>query len=348
LAVSGWLLVHQRLSPATLHLLEWIEALMEGSFEVTVLLPPGEPADLPGDARSHEVSIGSGDWGRMLFEQRGLPAAATRLGCDALLLIGDTAPVSSNVPVIALADLSLEARRGGALERLRRALGRAGSRGAAATLIYEDLPPAQISPPPQRPFPPFMSRGFSEQLDVAMTSYVLCHGIHLADIPVAIAAWTWVEGSLGDTYPLLFAGCDPELEQQIRRSAKTLGISDSVEFKPEISLQDLPALYRQAAAFLAVSFTAWGQPLRWSLAAEVPVAGVRSAQSSSILREAGYLIPSGDARALGAACLSLLVQEDLSGELRKRGRQIARGFAGAETREHVAGIVQELLEVNRE
>jgi hypothetical protein len=47
---------------------------------------------------------------------------------------------------------------------------------------------------------------------------------------------------------------------------------------------------------------------------------------NSILGDAGYLVPDGDTRALGAACLSLLVQDELAESLRVKGRRRATTY----------------------
>lgn len=59
------------------------------------------------------------------------------------------------------------------------------------------------------------------------------------------------------------------------------------------------------------------QGLRWALTCGVPVAAFAVSVSEAILGEAAYLTPERDTRRLGAACLSLLVDEDLSSSMRQ-------------------------------
>lgn len=323
-----------------MHLREWIELLIDGGLEVTVLHPPGEPAGLPAGAGIQPLQLGSGAWERIRYEQGRLPAAAGQLGCDAMLVAGGSAAVSARVPVLALGRDRSQAASGGALDRIRAALGRAGSLGARATLLHSDLAAQEGS---GWRFSPFVSPEVGPHPSTAEDAYVLCYGPDPADVPMALAAWTWVDGSLGDAYPLLFADCPPALEEQIRNRAQELDVSDSIRFETNVSWSNLPALFRDAAVYLHLSFAAWGQPLRWALVSGTPVAGVGSPDSSSILQEAGYLVAAQDARGLGAACLSLLVQQNLAEELRAKGSEIASSFVQPETRVAVVKLVYDAL-----
>jgi glycosyltransferase involved in cell wall biosynthesis len=153
---------------------------------------------------------------------------------------------------------------------------------------------------------------------------VLCYDTNPEDIRTALAAWTWVDGSLGDTYPLQFLNWDPQVEELIATTAAEFDVAESVMTRPTTTV--LSQLYREAAAFLSVRALAWGQPFRWALASGVPVAAFESSSVNSILGDAGYLVPDGDTRALGAACLSLLVQDELAESLRVKGRRRATTY----------------------
>jgi glycosyltransferase involved in cell wall biosynthesis len=78
--------------------------------------------------------------------------------------------------------------------------------------------------------------------------------------------------------------------------------------------------------------------LRWALASGAPVAGLRTPKSDSILAEAGYLVATGDARALAGACLTLIVERGLAAELKDAGLKRAERF-------HGEGPVRGLLDV---
>jgi hypothetical protein len=135
-----------------------------------------------------------------------------------------------------------------------------------------------------------------------------------------------VEGSVGEAAPLVLAGIDPTSEASARQQATARGIGTTLKILPPIRLADLPGLYRGAAAYLGAEPAANGQSLRWALSCGVPVAGLRGPQAEAILGAAAYLARPGDARRLGAACLTLLVEEQVAADLRQKGLQRAAAY----------------------
>lgn len=323
-----------------MHLREWLAVLTGSDLQLTVLHPAGNLSGLPEGVEIHALPQRSGPWATLRYEQFDQPRAAARLGCDALLIWEGGAPIAARLPIVALPGALPAGPAAGVLRSLQRAAGRAGRSVAHRVLYPGDGPPPAGSPGHARPFPPFVSAGFARLSPGGSKTYVLCYGLRRQYVALALAAWTWVDGSLGDTYPLLFLGVEPELEQFVRIVAAELDVTDSIEFRPQVQLDSLPGIYREAAAYLGVGRSAWGQPLRWALAAGVPIAAVEDPTSAAIVRQAGYLAPAGDARALGAACLSLLVQEDLADRQRTRGLQIAAAYSGATPIDQLRRLLQ--------
>jgi hypothetical protein len=56
------------------------------------------------------------------------------------------------------------------------------------------------------------------------------------------------------------------------------------------------------------------------------VAALTTPLSQSIVGPAGYLAAQPDARTLGAACLTLLVEEEIAASLREKGRERAKTY----------------------
>jgi len=300
------------------------------------LYPQGELPELPPEVRTQALPASRHGWQRLRYDQATLPRAAAELGADLLLILGEGIPLAARLPIVAVTPLEPTSSSAGVLESLRRAAGRAGARGASATLCPADV---LSSAGNAEAYPPFVSNGFRHQEGKSPDSiqeYVLCYDTDPENVRKALAAWTWVDGALGDTYPLLFLGCDSDTERQILEVAAELNVLDSVTIRSKVS--ELPNIYHRAAAFLSVGLAAWGQPFRWALAAEVPVAAFETRPASSIMGEAAYLVPQGDTRALGAACLSLLVQEELADSLRAKGRKRAEAYRGGPP-------IQQLIEI---
>jgi len=286
--------------------------------------PDGELPELPPGVRSWPVGPIRRGWERLRYDQITLPRAVAQAGAELLLTFSDGIPLKARMPIAAVPPIDPRASASGILEILRAAAGRAGLRGANTILIAADLAGTTHS---GRRYPPFVSPPFLRpevESAGAERQQVLCYDTNPEDIRTALAAWTWVDGSLGDTYPLQFLSWDPQVEELIATTAAEFDVADSVRTRPPTKL--LSQLYRRAAAVLSVRLVAWGQPFRWALASGVPVVGFESPSANSILGDAGYLVPDGDTRALGAACLSLLVQDELAESLRVRGRRRAAAY----------------------
>lgn len=339
LAVNGWSLAVEPATPFRYGLLENLQALTGRHPDVAVtLILPGVPSvEVPPPLQIAEVPAGDSAWQRLVFDQRQAPRTAASIGADLLLNPAGHAPLRSPV------SLAVELGRGKSaegtvlVERLRRAVGAAGALGAELRYGWEDQWESDEGRGAIRRLPPFVGDGFrptdpGEDRGVRAEAglppeYVLCHGAEAVDLPLLLAAWTWVEGSVGETIPLVLLGLSSESQSEGRARAADLDMEDAVQWLPAVEPQILPAVYRGAEAMLHPGYSRRGQELRWALATGTPVAGVETPEAAAILGEAGYLVQHGHARALGAAALTLLVdRRDLAHKLREMGLLRARPF----------------------
>lgn len=92
---------------------------------------------------------------------------------------------------------------------------------------------------------------------------------------------------------------------------------------------------------------------RWSLIrpADGPLdlpAYVQAVEAESILGDAAYVTPADDTRALGAACLSLLVDDNLAESLRAAGVRRAAAFHSGRGVGELAGLLRRSAHLHRE
>ena len=322
IAVDGSPLIDRPNSPISLHLVEWLSALHGAGADVTLLTPPGELPPIPIEISTQAVVLKEGTWSRMRFEQRDLPRAAGELRPDLVLVGEGHAPLVSPCPIATVSSFARSFRSPSLTTKLASAAGSAGSRGASARLFPNDLSHTSG----RTGYAPFVAQAFKDSPLGKGEDYVLCYGFNRKDIPLILSAWTFVDGSLGDSVSLTFLGADPRVTSQIHSTAAELGIEASVRTQSEVTYAGLSKLYGAAAAYLGTEFAADGQPLRWALAAGVPVVGLKTPNFESVLGGAAYLVPPGDSRSLGAACLTVLIQERVSEPLREKGREMARDY----------------------
>ncbi len=339
-AVDGSLLIEQPNSPVSLHLIEWLSALHGAGTRVTLLHPQGKLPPIPADINIQAILPKEGAWSRLKFEQRDLPQAAGELEADLLLVGEGRAPLASPCPIATVSSFGRTLGSKGLTDKLAFAAGSAGSRGAVAKLYPGDV----RSQPGHTAYAPFVTQAFKETSMEIGEEYVLCYGFSRKDISLILSAWTWVDGSMGDTVPLTFLGADATLTAEIHSIASDLDIEASVRTQSEVTYDGLPKLYERAAAYLGTDFEADGQALRWALASGTPVVGLKTPEFESVLGGAAYLVPPGDSRSLGAACLTVLIQERVSEPLREKGLQKAKEYLDDRV---LVPLVELLTEISR-
>ncbi len=337
LAFNGWPMVREAEPRTALHLTDLLERLpaLAPQHRYTLLLPPGDPVEVPSEVFSRIVSAGKGEWARLRFEQRRLPQEAGSRGADLLYFPYPAAPMASPVPVAAWHGFGgvARARPRGLVGRARASLGLSGLRGAAAQLSMdaEGLPEGCIDR--RWAVPPMTPRAFapgerSEDRERRVhydlpPSYVLADEVGPNEIALLLAGWTWVDSAVGDSTSLVVLSRGRGTGSLVRSRAASLGLESSVRVVEQVLPGDLPALYRGAEAFLVAGGGGASDGVCSALACGLAIVGIESPQTSSLLGPAGYLVPAGDARRLGAACLTVLVEPAVAEGL--RGEAMARG-----------------------
>jgi glycosyltransferase involved in cell wall biosynthesis len=316
----------------------------------TLIHPATHLADLPEGVESAGVGIHTGEWGRLLFEQWGLPRAAALVGADVLIPVAGNPPMSSRVPVVTEGRQELPSGKGVA-SRLRDATRAAASLGGSF-FTWSDLPDRDRGMGRASRLSPWVADRFhpqAESEDAGLRTrlgigdgYVLALGIGKNDIALLLSAWSWVAPSVGELHPLVLAGMDAGVASTATRLASSIGLGDSVHFANHVRYGDLPAILRGGAALLVPGKPEDGQLLRWAAACGLPVAAAATPQAESILGQAAFVTPAGDARALGAACLSVLVDEGLAESLRQLGVGRAAAYHSGRGVEELAGLLRRI------
>ena len=354
LGINGLSLIENPLNPLSMHIIRWTNSIVRNQHNLNLWFFLPENSDL-GVQVERRVLVGSrkSASARLHFEQWVLPRAAADRGIDLLLYIEQRAPIVSPVPVMSFMGVQRQDPPGGIVERVRYAIGVAGTAGAIAMLHADDYPSAQASFDENQRLVPLSSWVDPEFIEYEASEnnvshgnwpqeYVLCHGVGHADLAFLLSAWTWVDSALGDSFPLVILSDSKFLKKDIQRKTQALGIGDSVQILDAISAQDVPLLYKGASALINVGHLGWGQQLRWAMASGVPIAAVRDPVHESVLHDAGYLVNPGDSRKLGAACIGLLVEDKLSESFREKGRKRSARFLTPESQESLLEAILSL------
>lgn len=342
----------RRFGPELLLLRDLIDNWQSGGDEVILIGPPDVAGLLPDDLRRVDFDPETSRWRRAVSPLWGAATLAADVGADVLFIPEPAAPLVAPLPIAAL--LSRRRMRPTSFtQRIHIAAGRAGLSGTSALLTLDDLPSIEPKTRSVRILPAFVGPAFTPQpermdgdrlrtLDLA-PGYCLAFGTSADELRVLLAAWSWVAGALGDEYPLVIVGGGGVSAEEAHAMAATADVDASLRWVERVSAEVLPALFRGADALLHAGPTSIGQELRWALACGVPIAGVETAETSAVIGEAGYLVASSDTRALGAACLTVIVDADVAGVLKERGLARARVYHEPSSRQAWVDVFHSIL-----
>ena len=300
----------------------------EGLDEIIALVPASAAEKAPQGLAVHAIPPPSTALAGLAFEFHGAARLAASLGGDVLYSLEESAPWSSPIPVVATAEFPRPARQGLG-SRFEAALRRASLGGAAAMLQAEDLPQRTDIRRVQH-VPPLVSGRFHpagpEDASSRSDDYVLAWVEGRLGLKRVLAAWSWVDASLGDSVRLRLLCPTAIWAETARREAEGLGIGESVECVGFDEEPDVAGIHRRARVLLHAGDVSTPQIFRWALASGVPLAAESSAVAAAVAGTAAYLVPPSDTRALGAAVLTLLVEESVAGALRERGLERAQAY----------------------
>jgi hypothetical protein len=275
---------------------------------------------------------------QLRWEQRVLPAAARELAVDIIHMPHLFAPFLSSVPILASPtdNLAQTRRESGVSPRLRGAL-RAGSQTRLAGILWpedisvpdESLPWLSLPPVVHPDFgSPFSNHPTSEPDVELPESYILYHGPYDMDsLQTMLSAWTWGAGSIGAYFPMVLVGMDQAERALLATLRADYGLGESVIDLNPFSPTSLPTVYQRCSAlFHPASEPPWGGPVRRALACGKPIIAAQEPNSAEIVGPAAYLVPKFETKKLGAALITVVVEEEVSGELSKAALARSAGW----------------------
>jgi glycosyltransferase involved in cell wall biosynthesis len=286
---------------------------------------------------------------RALWQQARLPGLAARFGAGVIFAPAEVGPQRSSIPVllgfqnpnlyerpapVGLAqELRLHALLFGARMSARRAEGlvfvsEPFRRVAVAGLHVAESRQWTIEPGLDPVF--WHPDGNDEHAD--MRPYVLC----VADIyPYKnlvrlVDAFALVARTAGDDLRLVLVGrpFDARETRRLRERARALGLEQRVVLLGAVSLDRMPALYRNAACFAFPSLLeSFGFPPLEAMASGVPVACARASVLPEICGDGAEYFDPRDAADIARVIRSILADESRSAALVARGRAQAGRYS---------------------
>ena len=161
-------------------------------------------------------------------------------------------------------------------------------------------------------------------------TYVLYHG------PTSpfwllrlLESWQWANGPIGAEYPLVILGMPEGRRETLDEIRRQFDPDETVRALPAVPVEVLPAVYRGCSVYFhPAPLSPWGDPVRNALACGKPVVATESRLADAIVGPAAYLVPGEDTRALGAALLTVIVEEEVAGNLAESAWQRSVAWHG--------------------
>ncbi len=336
--LDGWALVHAPGSPAAVHVWALLGQVLNG-IELIVALPGNRPAWLPGSIASLSRLADPNPGERLAWAQRRLPTLARQVQADWLHTgIANTPFLSPIRRTISPVSYSGEQSGEGLADRLRASLGAGGAVQARHMLWPADLDnlPKSSQPLLCRPFvhPDYLaaaSTGPDFPLALPET-FVLYHGPgDEASLQRLAAAWSWAASSLGAEYPLLAVGLSTAARDRLKRLAIEYSFGATLQILPELPTSAYACLYKACSVlFHPAEIPPWGDPLLLAMACGKPVVAGAAPFVSQRAGPAAYLAPLEEPRTLGAALLTVSIEETLASDLGRRAAEQFSSLPGIE------------------
>lgn len=347
---DGWALAYHPSSWEAIHLLSLLSLLPTG-VRAQVALPasPFEPL-LPG-VESILQQTPDTPWGWLNWEQRILLRLARERGANLLHWMGTRAALFGSIPqlispagynarletrlVSAIGSPAEASRTNDLSDRLRLAMGQGGSSRAVGLCWPNDLPEPgpgiRVFKLPPLAHPRFTATIQTPPLPDLPETYILYHGPHSdRALHRLVQAWSWATGPIGEYYPLLVLGLDRAGAARLNAILDQAGLSKTVSLLPPLPLESTIYLYQHCTAvFHPAEAPVWGSPLRSALICGKPLVALETRLSDALAGPAAYLIhpnrPDAN-RALGAALITVIVEEDVATRLAQAGRERSKGW----------------------
>ena len=328
-------------------------------LDITLIYPqaPGQaaPEQVPPSVKVKTVPTRAGQAGKLLFEQIQFPRACRAAGADVAHVPYCGGPLDAPMPLVVtvhdLTTLLVREYRRGLKARLYNALVSAGARAAGHVITDSFASKLDIMDhlriPEQDVTAIYLAAGpnfkpaENSLVDMAVLRkynlpdfYLLYLGgyeIH-KNVTTLLLAYTYVAQALGDDYPLVLAGKQPNKVTPVYPDytgyIRRLGLENYVRWIGFVDEEDKPVLYRNAETFIFPSrHEGFGLPPLEALACGTPVVVSDSGSLPEVIGDAGFAVDPDNARDMAGAIIATVIQENLAAELRQKGKAQAAKFS---------------------
>jgi len=162
-------------------------------------------------------------------------------------------------------------------------------------------------------------------------------------LELLVQAWIWCSAAIGGYFPLLIIGLGESDSRIVSELIELKDLKDSVQILPQVTPAMLPRIYQQSTAvFHPAPASPWCGPIRFALASGKPLVAIGHPLTAAITGPAAYLAGGNDARALGAALVTVVVDEHVAGSLSAAARTRVQSWNEQQFGEQLTAIYRDV------
>ncbi|MCS6906779.1 MAG: hypothetical protein RML93_02720 [Anaerolineales bacterium] len=327
--LDGWDLVYRPVSPAAFHLLEILKAL-QGEIELFLAIPARRPAWLSEGAEVVELLRACSPLGHLRWVQADLPRLARRVRANLIHTVQAAAPLFASQTVV-YSPTQIEHPRERSrtfLERLDEALGWGGL--VKAIRVDQDGIFAQAEaqmrdePTVEGALADAGVVGVAESSSSVDTPFFLYQSAgSWEELRFLLRVWSKAASHLGDQAALAIV-CLNQAELEKIQAHSTPEFLATLRLFVNVTPPIFLSLLESAIALIQLQAEPpWGGTAVRAISLGIPVVGFELPSLGEAVGPAGYLVPEGDERALLAAMLTVVVEEEVLTSLRLKARREA-------------------------
>ena len=381
IAINGWF--HDQVSTGSG---QYLRGLLKHlprvapDLKISLILPPhiAEPGDLHESI--HVVRAGrsrptakakrrASRVAKVLFEQRGFPTWALKVGADIAHVPYWGPPLACPVKLVTtvldVIPLLYPVYNQGFFTNAYTSLVSVAARGSSHIITIsetakvdiedqlgiadEDITVAYLAPDER-----FHPRLGSEGDEAVRAKYDLPERFVLylggfdwrKQVNALMLAYTYVGEADGDAFPLVLAGKEPAYDDKLfpdlRAYSRQLKIADYIRWIGFVDEADKPALFRLADVFVYPSeYEGFGLMALEAMAAGTPVVASNAIVFEEILEDAAYIV--NNAREMAGAIIALLIQQPLREAMINQGLALSSNFSWRKTAQETVSVYERVM-----
>lgn len=339
---------------------------------LTLIVPTrtGDLEQVPQGIEVVRVNAGGGNPGKVMFEQRGYPAAVKRLKADIAHVPYWGPPLSSPARLVTsildVIPLEMPVYASSLGAKLYTSLVTAASRGSAHVITLSQaakddivkhlsLPPEMITPIHLGVEERFHPRMGAERDTEVRRKYGLPDDFVLylggfdrrKSVNELLLAYTYVAQGVSDKFPLVLAGKQPTwgsspVFPDLPAYAKELGIDDLVQWTGYVEEADKPSFYRMARVFAyPTRYEGFGLPALEAMASGTPVVAQDIPVMQELVGDGAFLVASE--RKMAGSIIALLEQESFRQSMVNQGLAQATRYSWRKTARETLAVYEKVM-----